>query len=151
MRYSSDQGLSWSAPVQVDDGSDGFVWPATVTVAPDHHDQLQTKGGFSSSPSGIGCDQSPLFTRPLETNQEHLGSIRGSAGTQVELDIGSGIPRKSRWAPTGMTHGRLQKQFIGGRRPAVSLVTADARRKPWPTARPVRFPATFSGCKKFRG
>jgi hypothetical protein len=36
MRYSSDQGLSWSAPVQVDNGSDGFVWPATVTVAPDH-------------------------------------------------------------------------------------------------------------------
>jgi hypothetical protein len=37
MRYSSNEGVSWSAPVQVDDGSDGFVWPATVTVAPDHH------------------------------------------------------------------------------------------------------------------
>jgi hypothetical protein len=37
MRYSSDQGVSWSAPVRVDNGSDNFVWPATVTVAPDHH------------------------------------------------------------------------------------------------------------------
>jgi hypothetical protein len=37
MRYSSDQGVSWSALVRVDNGSDNFVWPATVTVAPDHH------------------------------------------------------------------------------------------------------------------
>jgi hypothetical protein len=36
MRYSSDHGVSWSDPVQVDNGSDNFVWPATVTVAPDH-------------------------------------------------------------------------------------------------------------------
>jgi hypothetical protein len=36
MRYSSDQGTSWSARVRVDNGSDNFVWPATVTVAPDH-------------------------------------------------------------------------------------------------------------------
>ncbi len=37
MRYSSDQGVSWSdPPVQVDNGSDNFVEPATVTVAPDH-------------------------------------------------------------------------------------------------------------------
>jgi hypothetical protein len=34
---STDQGAHWSAPVRVDDGSDGFVWPATVTVAPDGH------------------------------------------------------------------------------------------------------------------
>jgi hypothetical protein len=36
MRYSSDQGVSWSDPVRVDNGSDNFAWPATVTVAPDH-------------------------------------------------------------------------------------------------------------------
>jgi hypothetical protein len=36
MRHSSNQGVSWSDPVQVDNGSDNFVWPATVTVAPDH-------------------------------------------------------------------------------------------------------------------
>jgi hypothetical protein len=36
MRYSTDQGATWSDPVRVDNGSDGFVWPATVTVAPDH-------------------------------------------------------------------------------------------------------------------
>ena len=36
MRYSSDQGVSWSTPVQVDNGSDGEVQEATVTVAPDH-------------------------------------------------------------------------------------------------------------------
>jgi hypothetical protein len=36
MRYSSNQGVSWSDPVRVDNGSDNFVWPATVTVAPDH-------------------------------------------------------------------------------------------------------------------
>ena len=34
---STDQGASWSTLVRVDDGSDGFVWPATVTVAPDGH------------------------------------------------------------------------------------------------------------------
>jgi len=37
MRYSSDQGATWSTPVQVDNGNDGLVQPATVTVAPDHH------------------------------------------------------------------------------------------------------------------
>jgi hypothetical protein len=36
MRYSSDHGVSWSDPVQVDNGSDNFV-QATVTIAPDHH------------------------------------------------------------------------------------------------------------------
>jgi hypothetical protein len=36
MRYSSDQGVSWSAPVRVDNG-ENFAWPVTVTVAPDHH------------------------------------------------------------------------------------------------------------------
>jgi len=36
MSYSTDHGASWSAPVEVNDGSDNFVWPATVTVAPDH-------------------------------------------------------------------------------------------------------------------
>jgi hypothetical protein len=36
MRYSSNQGASWSDPVQVDNGGDNFAWPATVTVAPDH-------------------------------------------------------------------------------------------------------------------
>jgi hypothetical protein len=36
MRYSSDQGVSWSNAVRVDNGSDNYVWPATVTVAPDH-------------------------------------------------------------------------------------------------------------------
>ena len=32
---STDHGASWSSPVQVDNGQDGFVWPATVTVAND--------------------------------------------------------------------------------------------------------------------
>jgi hypothetical protein len=36
MRYSTDQGATWSAPVRVDNGNDGYVWPGTVTVAPDH-------------------------------------------------------------------------------------------------------------------
>jgi hypothetical protein len=36
MRYSSDQGVSWSPAVQVDNGSDNEVQEATVTVAPDH-------------------------------------------------------------------------------------------------------------------
>ncbi len=36
MRYSSDQGVSWSAPVQVDNGRDNFATAATVVVASDH-------------------------------------------------------------------------------------------------------------------
>jgi hypothetical protein len=36
MRYSSDQGVSWSDPVQVDNGSDNFATLATVTVGSDH-------------------------------------------------------------------------------------------------------------------
>jgi hypothetical protein len=36
MRYSSDQGTSWSPPVQVDNGSDHYDQFPTVTVAPDH-------------------------------------------------------------------------------------------------------------------
>ena len=37
MRYSQDQGATWSDLVRVDNGSDGFVIDPTVTVAPDHH------------------------------------------------------------------------------------------------------------------
>ncbi len=36
MRYSSNQGVTWSAPVQVDNGSDDYTHTPTVTVAPDH-------------------------------------------------------------------------------------------------------------------
>jgi hypothetical protein len=37
MRYSSDQGVSWSDPVRVDQDGDNLVQGATVAVAPDHH------------------------------------------------------------------------------------------------------------------
>jgi hypothetical protein len=36
MRYSSNQGVSWSNVVRVDNGSDNLVQTATVAVAPDH-------------------------------------------------------------------------------------------------------------------
>jgi hypothetical protein len=51
MRYSSDQGASWSEAVRVDDGSDPFVWPATVTVAPDHHVYAAYHGASCSVPN----------------------------------------------------------------------------------------------------
>ncbi len=35
LRRSTDQGATWSDPVRVDNGADGFVWPASVAVAPD--------------------------------------------------------------------------------------------------------------------
>jgi hypothetical protein len=35
LRRSTDQGQTWSSSVRVDNGADGFVWPASVAVAPD--------------------------------------------------------------------------------------------------------------------
>jgi hypothetical protein len=54
MRYSSNQGVSWSERVQVDDGSDPLAWPATVTVAPDHHVYAAYHGVSCSIPNPEG-------------------------------------------------------------------------------------------------
>jgi hypothetical protein len=37
MRYSRDQGATWSDLVQVDNGSDRYIQFSTLAVAPDHH------------------------------------------------------------------------------------------------------------------
>jgi hypothetical protein len=37
IRRSTNQGQTWSPLVEVDNGFDGFTWPATATVAPDGH------------------------------------------------------------------------------------------------------------------
>jgi hypothetical protein len=52
MRYSSDQGASWSDPVQVDNGSDNYVWPATVAIAPNH----MVYASYHSVTAGLNAD-----------------------------------------------------------------------------------------------
>ena len=52
---STDQGAHWSTPLRVDNGSDGVVWPATVTVANDGHVYVayHSQTGFTA-PDNVG-------------------------------------------------------------------------------------------------
>jgi hypothetical protein len=71
---STDQGAHWSAPIRVDDGSDGFVWPATVTVATD---------AMCSPPSTRSWISIPLARRARATPAARWARSSSSATTTI--------------------------------------------------------------------
>ena len=82
IRRSTDQGRTWSAPLQVDNGSDGFVWPATVTVAPDGHVFVayhSLLGFVNNAPDNSGAVVVVRFNNDLSSPLRTLAENRGFA------------------------------------------------------------------------
>jgi hypothetical protein len=94
MRYSSDQGASWSAPVQVDNGSDGFVWPATVTVAPDHRVYAAYHSVTDSDP--LSHDGKVVVVR---FNNDLTDPVRSIAEVPGRADISFNVQTSPRRIP----------------------------------------------------
>jgi hypothetical protein len=120
MRYSSDQGASWSTPVRVDNGSDHFVWPATVTVAPDHH-------VYAAYHSVRGMIEQPFVT-------DHDGKI-----VVVRLNNDLTDPVRSIAEVPGRADITFNRQDAGFARriPGAQFLTQGSA-QPWILADPVR-------------
>jgi hypothetical protein len=97
LKRSTDYGATWSAAVQVDSGSDGFVWPATVTVATNgmvyvaYHSVTVYNGPNPADFNGA------VFV--VRYNADLTGALRSTALPRGQADItfnvqDNGAPRK---------------------------------------------------------
>jgi hypothetical protein len=116
MRYSSDQGVSWSAPVQVDNGSDNFVWPATVTVAPDHrvyaayHSVTDNLNGQPDVPEHDGKIVVVRFNNDLTDPVRSIAELPGRADITFNIQT-AGFARQIPGA-TFFTQGSAQPWIL---------------------------------------
>jgi hypothetical protein len=113
MRYSSNQGVSWSDAVQVDNGSDNFAWPATVTVAPDH--MVYAAYHSVSLLTGMGPDHDGKIV-VVRYNNDLTGPVRSIAEVPGRADItfnrqDAGFPRQIPGA-TFVTEGGAQPWIL---------------------------------------
>jgi hypothetical protein len=120
MRYSSNQGASWSAPVQVDNGSDGFAWDATVTVAPDHHVYAAYHSVTENGPFPFPPDHDGKIV-VVRYNNDLTAPVRSIAELPGQADITF----------------NLQKDGSARRIPGATFLTAGSV-QPWVLADPVR-------------
>jgi hypothetical protein len=117
MRYSSDQGGSWSSPVRVDNGSDGGVWPATVTVAPDHYVYATYHSVTGVDPTGAVDHSGKVVV--VRYNNDLTGPVRSIAEVPGRADITTNVQTTDRTIPGA--------QFI-----------TQGSEQPWIMADPVR-------------
>jgi hypothetical protein len=121
---SIDQGAHWSTPVRVDDGSDGFVWPATVTVAPDGHVFAAFHSQLDFDPPG----------------SEGLGNPGGMTGTIVVVRYNNDLtfPVRTLAFPPGGADVTFNFQTAPTRRiPQTEFLTLGSAQA-WILADPVR-------------
>jgi hypothetical protein len=136
MRVSSDQGVSWSVPVQVDNGSDNFAWPATVTIASDHmvyaayHSVsgtiLSNGNGGNDVPNHDGKIVVVRFNNDLTDPVRSIAEVPGRADIAWNIQT-AGFARQIPGA-TFMTTGSLQPWVLADPvRPGnVYVISADA-------------------------
>jgi hypothetical protein len=127
--YSSDQGVSWSDPVQVDNGSDANAWGVTIAVAPDHMVYVAYHSVTLSAP-GIPTHDGKVvvvrfnndITDPVRSIAEVPGRADITFNTQTE-----GSPRKIPGA-TFLTTGNDQPWTLADPvRPGhIYVISADA-------------------------
>jgi hypothetical protein len=112
MRYSSDHGVSWSDAVEVDNGSDNFVWPATVTVAPDHmvyaayHSVTDNLNGQIDVPDHDGKIVVVRYNNDLTNPVRSIAEVPGRADITFNIQT-NGFARKIPGA-TFFTQGNAQ-------------------------------------------
>jgi hypothetical protein len=125
MRYSSDQGTSWSPPVQVDNGNDNYDQDPTVTVAPDHH--------VYAAYHSVSCIDQPdcLSGRFVASHDNKVVVVR--------LDNDLSNPVRSIAEVPGRADITLNIQTAGFPRqiPGATFLTAGSQ-QPWVLTDPVR-------------
>jgi hypothetical protein len=116
MSYSSDHGVSWSDPVRVDNGSDNFVWPATVIVAPDHrvyaayHSVTDDVNGQIDVPAHDGKIVVVRFNNDLTDPVRSIAEVPGRADITFNIQT-AGFDRKIPGATFG-TQGSAQPWIL---------------------------------------
>ncbi len=80
MRYSQDQGATWSDLVQVDNGSDHAIQFATVTVAPDHRVYVAYHSATYSVPHVPDHDGKIVVVRYNNNLTDPVRSIAEASG-----------------------------------------------------------------------
>jgi hypothetical protein len=121
MRYSQDQGATWSDLVQVDNGSDNDVFPATVAFAPDHHVYAayhSVTDGLNGQPDVLDHDGKIVVVR---FNNDLTDPVRSIAEVPGRADITANI----------QTDGLARKI------PGATFVT-EGSEQPWILVDPVR-------------
>jgi hypothetical protein len=119
MRYSSDQGVSWSDPVQVDNGSDNGVQDATVTVAPDHHVYAAYHSVSGTAQRHVPDHDGKIVV--VRYNNDLTDPVRSIAEVPGRADI----------------TGNFQAAGLGRQIPGATFLTAGSQ-QPWVLADPVR-------------
>lgn len=94
--FSADQGVTWSAPVQLSVGSEGFVWPPHIAVAPNGDVYISYHSQFSSGSVGRvfvlrstnGGNTFPQKTLAYGPGQADVTfNVQSSAGTIPNTDF----------------------------------------------------------------
>jgi hypothetical protein len=128
MRYSSDQGGTWSAPIRVDNGSDGGVWPATVTVAPDRYVYAAYHSVTGADPTGVPDHSGKVVV--VRYNNDLTGPVRSIAEVPGRADITTNIQTSDRTIPAAQfwTQGNEQPWILADPvRPGnVYVISADS-------------------------
>ncbi len=124
---STDQGQNWSAPITVSGAGEGFVWPATVTVAPnsDVYVAYHSQTGFvMANPDGTS---GKTFVARYNSNLTLLSKNLAFAAGQS--DITSNVQGNPRTIPGAVfwTQGSQQPWVLADptRAGNVYVVTAD--------------------------
>jgi hypothetical protein len=121
---STDQGAHWSPAVRVDSGSDGFVWPASVTVAPDGHVFAAYHSQLDFDPPGI----------------EGTGNPGGTTGTIIVVRYNNDLtsPLRTLAFPRGEADVTFNFQTAPTRTIPQTQFTTLGSVQPWILADPVR-------------
>jgi hypothetical protein len=96
MSYSANQGVSWSDPIQVDNGSDAAAGELTVAVAPDHMVYVAYHSVTLSAP-GVPTHDGKIvvvrYNNNLSDPVRSLAELPGRADITYNLQT-EGSPRK---------------------------------------------------------
>jgi hypothetical protein len=116
MRYSSNQGVSWSNPVRVDNGSDNLVQDTTISVAPDHrvyvayHSVTDDWNGQGDVPDHDGKIVVVRFNNDLTDPVRSIAEVPGRADVTFNIQT-DGFARRIPGA-TFLTAGSVQPWIL---------------------------------------
>ena len=95
--FSADRGVTWSSPLQLSTGSEGFVWPPHVAVAPNGDVYVSYHAHFSSGSAGsvaVLRSTDGGVTFPQKTSAFTAGKADVTFNVQ---DSGGTIPNTAFW------------------------------------------------------
>jgi hypothetical protein len=133
IRRSTNQGQTWSPLVEVDNGFDGFTWPATVTVAPDGHVFVayhSVLNFVNNNPDNSGKVVVVRYNNDLTSPLRSLAEIPAFADITFNVQTAGSariIPHMKFW-----TQGAAQPQILADPvRPGnIYVISADSNNVP---------------------